>query len=218
MKSICLSLCFVSAFLAIDPLGEKWRKRIDDADATFSNVVAKANNIRHSTVQKANNERLAIYRKTLTDATKSGDLDSAMVLKERLQVAESKSRPKPKGLIRFEGHDYALIEDTVTWHVAKRRCEEMGGHLATFESIEEQVFVYTAAKAGNKPVWIGVSNEEDLTEWTWITGAKATFDGSVLLNDTNREFFSSGLAYWPEDARWNDHNLGAHIGYVCEWE
>lgn len=222
LKTLCCCLCLIAAVSAIaaDQLAEKWQKRIADAEANYAAAVAKADNTRFYAVQKANSDRLNVLKKALSDATKAGDFVAASKLKEQVDAAASDgvSRPKPKNVVKFGGHEYALIEDKVTWHVAKRRCEELGGHLVTFESQPEQAFCLAACKSAMVPVWIGISNEEDKTQFVWVTGTLATVDKSWIFDNANVADFSWGLAYWPPSGQFSDHNLGAHEFFVCEWD
>ena len=47
----------------------------------------------------------------------------------------------PPDAKKFRGHYYKVIGTPMTWHVAGRECEKMGGHLARIESPQEQQFV-----------------------------------------------------------------------------
>jgi len=221
MKSVAIAIVlFCSVVIAADQLAEKWQKRIADAEANYAAAVAKADNTRFYAVQKANSDRLNVLKKALSDATKAGDFVAASKLKEKVDAAEGDgvSRPKPKNVVKFGGHEYALIEDKVTWHVAKRRCEEMGGHLVTFESQNEQSFCLAACQSAKQAAWIGVSNEDDFEQFVWATGDLAKVDSSWQFDNGGERDFSVAIAFWPPSGGFNDHNLGAHIGYVCEWD
>lgn len=79
----------------------------------------------------------------------------------------------------FNGHTYQVIEcDTVngiSWEEAEARCEEMGGHLVTITSQEEQDYVESLIKdAKSKSYHIGMYREDDGEStklgWKWVTG------------------------------------------------
>jgi hypothetical protein len=80
-----------------------------------------------------------------------------------------------------------MIEDTATWHVAKKRCEEMGGHLATIETPEEEAFVLSLMDTIPVPFWLGATDEESEGDWRWIDGAVVKLSHPVLDNDRNAE-------------------------------
>lgn len=199
-------------------LSEKFSKRIDSAEAAYQQAVAKADNTRFYAVQKANSDRVKSLKQALTDATKAGDFDAAMAIKERLTEAEkSGPKDKPKDTVKFGGHDYAICKDTLTWHQAKERCQEMGGHLVTFENQGEQSFVLDYCRRSKVDVWLGATNETEL-RWTWLSGAAVKIDPTWTMDDPYKNLFSGALTYWKDSDTFNDHNLGAHIGYLCEWD
>ena len=78
-----------------------------------------------------------------------------------------------------KSHIYQVIEcDTVngiSWEEAEARCEEMGGHLVTITSQEEQDYVESLIKdAKSKSYHIGMYREDDGEStklgWKWVTG------------------------------------------------
>ncbi|MDB5388980.1 MAG: C-type lectin domain protein [Planctomycetaceae bacterium] len=207
-------------------ISEKWQKRINDAEASYTAAVAKADTVRANAVQKANADRLAVLKKALSEATKAKDEDAIEALKEKVAAGDkekaAKAKPasttRPENAVRLGTHEYAVIPDKLTWHMAKKRCEELGGHLVTFESPEEQDLALRAGKITNAPLWIGATNEANLTEWTWVNGSSVKVDDFAKLDDTSRETISCGIAYSNENRTWSDSNLGNHFGFICEWD
>jgi hypothetical protein len=128
-KSIFLITLICLSSAAAADLSEKWSKRLESADTIYQAAIKKAEDTKSIAVKKATLERVRVLKSAISDATKSGDFTAATELQSRLE-ADGAVRPKPKNTVKFGGHEYALIEETATWHVAKRRCEEMGGHLA----------------------------------------------------------------------------------------
>ena len=56
------------------------------------------------------------------------------------------------------GHKYKVFKEKVTWHEAKKRCEDMGGYLATMTTKGENKFV--AKLTGNDQTWLGATDEK----------------------------------------------------------
>lgn len=208
MAFVSVLLC--TAVFAADSLVEKWQKRIDSADAAYSAAVKKADDTRFYAVQKANADRLTVLKKALTDATKAGDFDAATALKALITAAEKDgvSRPKPKNVVKFGGHEYALIPDKVTWHVAKRRSEEMGGHLVTLENPQESQFVLKLSNNTNS--WAGATDEEEDGIWLWISGESKYFPDHQINGD--------GDHLTTHANAWHDFSATARQSYICEWE
>lgn len=205
----------VSVAFAAD-LAEKWQKRIDTAQAAYTEAVTKADNAYFYAKQKANVDRLKVLRTVLTDATKAGDFDAAMVAKALITSAEEAGtgRPKPKNVIKFGGHEYALIEDKATWHVAKRLCEEMGGHLATVNSPEENARLLAICKSSKAEAWIGATDEAVEGEWKWVDGSRITME----IHQDNRNDIQHYLVFHGMLGTWDDGDGGLRTSYLCEWD
>lgn len=216
MKVQLLGLVFIaSCALAADQVAEKWQKRIDSADAAYSAAVKKADDTRFYAVQKANGDRLTVLKKALTDATKAGDFDAATALKALIVNAEKDgiSRPKPKNVVKFGGHEYALIPDGVTWHVAKRMCEEMGGHLAVIESEVEAAGIADMCRAVTLSAWVGASDEDAEGDWRWLNGSKVNLE----FHRDNANSEEHCLIFYVPKNRWEDLSGSGRNAYLCEW-
>jgi hypothetical protein len=117
----------ISTTLAADKLSEKLEKRLNSTNLNYQAAAVKADNAKFFAVQNGNCERLKVLKSDLMDASKMGDFGASTANSERLATAESAGTvgPKPKNLVRFWKGSYALFENFVTWHVAKRIWEEM---------------------------------------------------------------------------------------------
>lgn len=73
----------------------------------------------------------------------------------------------------FAGHHYRVVDEDVSWHEAKKRCETMGGYLACIESAEEQAFI--AELADGRYLYLGGTDEDEEGEWRWVNGSTWEF-------------------------------------------
>ena len=150
---------------------EKFASEAAKADA----ATAKAEQEATKAKKAAAEIRLKAYKDKLAEITKTGDFDKAQQVKARITQLENEpegeshkpekptKRPRPKDTVKFGGHTYALIKEPATWHVAKLRCEEMGGHLVCIESDKEAEFVSDLCAKGS--YWLGASDEEQEGAW-----------------------------------------------------
>lgn len=210
------SLACLTASIAADKLADKWQKRITDAESAYTFAVTKADNARFFAVQKANGDRLKILKTAMSDATKLGDLEAATTIRDLVKIAEldGVGKPRPKNAVKFAGHEYALIEDKVTWHVAKKRCEEMGGHLATVESDSENSFLLSASQSSKLEPWIGATDEEHEGVWRWVNGSPF----SLTIHKDNFNGIQHYLVYHSMLNTWDDGDGGARNPFICEWD
>ena len=114
----------------------------------------------------------------------------------------------------FNGHYYKVYSLDVSWKEAKTICENLGGHLATITSSEEQAFIETFSTG--KP-WIGATDEKAEGTWEWITGETWDYTnwGSGEPNNSGDEDY---LVLFPR--KWNDlpNTFGEQFGFICEWD
>lgn len=215
---IVLSVSFIAIAVAADTISEKFQKKLEAADAAYQTAVQKAENTKFYAVQKATADRVKVLKQAMTEATKSGDLDAANAFKARIAAAEQAggTRAKPKNVVKFGGHEYALIEEKATWHVAKRICEEMGGHLAAVEAPQEQAFLQELC--GKEGAWVGASDADREGKWQWVTGSPvpAVLQATWVLN--NMDDIEHALVYWPPSGSWEDGIDSHRYAFVCEWE
>lgn len=183
-------------------------------------LVAKAEAESAKSRKLAADARLKAYKERLVEVTKAGDFDKAVAVKARIEQLEKEpdsdrpkptKRPRPKDVVKFGGHTYALIKEPATWHVAKQRCEEMGGHLVCLETAAEDSFVRQLC--GQETVWAGASDEESEGNWVWV------YKGSpvkVAIRLDNAGDADHHLALFGNI--WHDGHAGTRYSFVCEWE
>ena len=211
--SICAEDPPVVKPLLLDPVEDRYSTQVGKAEADFQKVK-----------KTAGDARVKAYKDRLTEVTKAGDFDKAVALKARLVELEKDSevegvkakRPRPKETVKFDKHSYALIRESVTWNVAKRRCEEMGGNLVCLETAREAEFI--SQLCGTNTAWLGASNEEGEHEWRWVSGTPLQPSDAWVLNDSKTEPQKAcGLTYWS-NKQFDDVALNLRLSYVCEWD
>jgi len=132
------------------------------------------------------------------------------------------------------GHSYQVVRGELSWPEAKKRCEEMGGHLVSITSPEEQEFVCSLIAQSGIPVdrrpgtsdqwaewrdklWLGGTDEGSEGRWRWVDGSPWEYapwvpgqpggDGNCLNICPH---FGGG---------WNDGSVKDYflVGFICEW-
>jgi hypothetical protein len=123
----------------------------------------------------------------------------------------------PKESVNFKGHHYLLVDTPATWHVAKRKCEIVGGHLVRIQSSEEQTFIEELLKSckGDR-YWADGSDANIEGVWENSDGIKLTYfnweNGEPNNWNIENELFIS------KNGRWGDQFCGNRVGYICEWD
>jgi hypothetical protein len=120
-------------------------------------------------------------------------------------------------------HLYLLVETPQFWHDARDTCASWGGHLATIQDYNENVFVYRLSSRvpyGTWP-WLGATDEVQDGKWVWVTGEPWSWtiwdhiydpDGIPSSNTYNYLTFSD-----HQNLEWSYLFDGA-APFICEWE
>lgn len=140
----------------------------------------------------------------------------------------------------FKDHFYRVFDTGLTWEEAKLKCEEMGGHLVTINSQEEQEFVQNLLNEGNKNYyWLGAKSSSANNFTSWVTGEVIEYTnydvdepsnsngGESVLSmyrvthpyhlDRNTVGFWNDLPSNGENDRLNFYKK-ENSGYICEWD
>jgi hypothetical protein len=225
MRSAALVTACALLLAADNPLdGDKFLQK---ADEKYDQAAKRAQDAYAKALGEALDTRLKTYRGILAAATKAGDFDRATAVKARINELEQagadtgtpgkkKSKARPTDTVKFGKHEYALIAGPATWHVAKAKCEEMGGHLAIINGAEEADFVKRLC--GTRGSWVGATDELEEGDWRWVDGSavdKAFIGTWFVDNDRDLEHC---LTYWAPTSRWEGGVGSSRYPFVCEWD
>ncbi|MGN0968832.1 MAG: VWA domain-containing protein [Oscillospiraceae bacterium] len=133
---------------------------------------------------------------------------------------------------------YQLFKECLSWEEASRRCQEMGGHLATITSQDEMdLLIAMATDAGAKYIWLGGYTSYDdhgSVFGHWVTGEDFTYQAWAV--DEPSRVDQDGTAEWyimlwniPSLGgwTWNDQrndpaavvtSMADEMAFICEFE
>lgn len=145
-------------------------------------------------------------------------------------------------VIESNDHKYVLYDISLTWHEAKVLAQNLGGHLVTITSADEQSIVEQLLEHGSKKqYWLGLDTSMD----TWITGENISYtnwdpgqpDGLKRADGEFERYIQIYNERNPHPAatqsrrfKWNDifydnTRVGEeeffelqYVGFICEWE
>lgn len=136
----------------------------------------------------------------------------------------------------FNGNRYQVFNlGGYTWQEAEKYCEELGGHLVTITSSEEQEFVTGLLVEDKEFYWIGSRQSEVTGQWFWVTGEDFNYenwapgqpDNDGRSESESREDYAGITGrntYYAGIYEWNDFcNDGGNSGlwdngFICEWD
>jgi len=130
------------------------------------------------------------------------------------------------------GHTYEVItlEASLTWDEAVALAEEMGGHLATITSADENDFIANLVSTdgvgnlerywlGGYQVLPGDGNCEPENCWAWVMGEEWDFTNWEVGEPNNGVGGTQHyLHYWSTPGMWDDmENRAVMSGFVVEY-
>lgn len=127
----------------------------------------------------------------------------------------------PSDAVEFKGHHYYIYNNDVAvgWNEAQVYCAKKGGYLATITSAEEDAFLYSyAVNSGYTSVMFGLSDQNELDNWEWVTGEKLSYE-NWHVGEPNHQNGNEHYGMYYEaftDGKWNDGN-GMDGPFICEW-
>lgn len=153
---------------------------------------------------------------------------------------EVETRFQPVRSVQGMNHSsrYELVKESTSWEEANRRCQEMGGHLATITSQEEMDQIIALAEANDaRYIWLGGYTSYDeygSVFGHWVTGEAFSFQAwserepSRVDKDGTPEWYIMlwnipSLGGWC----WNDQRndpaavvtgMQPRMCFVCEFE
>jgi len=176
--------------------------------------------------------------RTIKALKEEGDPERVLLaMEEKRRFEEARTVPKPcakrppKDAAAFGGHHYKVIGNhRGSWTAPNAKCQELGGHLVTFESREEYDFV--RKMPAGYPCWIGCRYDRDASKWVWVTGTSIaarngaggaacpwdrfagvnpSYEGCMLIRSGRIEF--RGNTGIRKGWSWKEINR-----FICEWE
>ena len=133
-------------------------------------------------------------------------------------------------------HVYELFETGMVWADAKAYCEQLGGHLMTVSSQEEQDILASLLEeeGARNGYWLGgYLNDSD--EYVWVTGEAFTYTNWAPEQPDHHHGTEDCLMVYRNEnygstlGQWNDLDSDGtcqeqvffgldNIGFICEWD
>ena len=139
------------------------------------------------------------------------------------------------GICQYNGHTYRIFDESLNWSDAEAKCEQLGGHLVTITSEDEQLFLETFLNNSNKYSYF-IGGKQTDSDWEWITGESFSYfnwaPGEPNYSGNYMQIFAPKYVEYESDEcvfKWDntdddgDHGFGLkvslnEIGFICEWE
>lgn len=123
----------------------------------------------------------------------------------------------PRNSVEWNGNRYALFNNCSTWSDANAFAEQIGGHLATFSSSDENYAIFNwLYSIGQPDVFFGLSNDNDEKVYKWVTNEPMDFTNwrEGMPDGNGYVYFDPDLL----DGTWSNSIFTANSPYLIEWE
>jgi serine/threonine protein kinase len=125
----------------------------------------------------------------------------------------------------FQGKFYRLFPEKMSWHDARSRCQELGGHLAVVTNDEQNRFLTSLARErGIEMAWLGATDERVEGRWVWVDGTPMRYNSwDVELKQPNNKqglehylvLLVSRRGLWSDQPNQPDQHSP---GFICQWD
>ena len=135
-------------------------------------------------------------------------------------------------IFTYDGHYYAVMNESMPWTDAMEYCASLGGHLVTIQDKFEQDFVINLIKNNPKKntYWIGLTGEDN--HYSWVTGEPMDYenwaDGEPNNSIETVVHLYANVVSKQYAGLWNDtlndfddiysYYSFRNCGMICEWE
>lgn len=154
-----------------------------------------------------------VYATNSTSDIEGDDLYSEM------QKAGIKTPKNVPANAFYYGGSYYAIYHADSINEALNYCDEVGGHLATLTTKEENENVYNyAANNGGEYAFFGFSDAKEEGKWEWVTGEESTYTNWHAGEPDSENSEEDYALFYFGDNSWNDGRMGKESAYICEWE
>ena len=119
----------------------------------------------------------------------------------------------------YNGHAYSLRNEPLCWKDADTACHNIGGHLVTIHSQDENSVVrgLIETNGGCTYTAIGISDFGVPQQWRWTDGTAADYV-NWHRGEPNYGSPLQPYGYMYQDGTWDDGFASNNTPYVCEWD
>lgn len=164
----------------------------------------------------------------ITATTVSGSYNA------RIEMIVTQNIDNPLISVTYDGHDYELYSEFLTWDQAKAYCEKKGGHLATITSEGENNAILQMIQNSSEQTidyegfFIGLSDAGGTQGvYKWVTDETLSYKNWAVGEPSNSKWFAYHEEYQDyclirPSGEWDDvnnyQNCRQKVGFICEYD
>ncbi|NXO00783.1 MRC1 protein, partial [Rhinopomastus cyanomelas] len=107
-------------------------------------------------------------------------------------------------------------ESALTWHQARKSCEQQDAELLSITEIHEQAYIEELTKKFSFEFWIGLNTLNFNSGWQWAGGSPFRFLNWAPGSPSLLPGKTCGMINPRKQAKWENQACNQRLGYVCE--
>ncbi|MDB6069831.1 MAG: hypothetical protein JWL81_1002, partial [Verrucomicrobiales bacterium] len=166
-------------------------------------------------------DSLVHYRNCWIRETTSSSLTLAnpAAAAPKIGMAAAAGRPLgvPPDATPFNGKWYRFYEEKMLWRMAKKRSEDLRGHLVFIPDAATNEFLTNLCR--NRAFWAGATDEKSEGRWLWLDGTPLDYNNWGADQPDNSRGREDFLLVSPKGSWIDNANDGTDTrGFICEWD
>ncbi|NXY83056.1 MRC1 protein, partial [Alcedo cyanopectus] len=110
-------------------------------------------------------------------------------------------------------------QSALTWHQARKSCQQQNAELLSVTEIHEQMYLRDLIDSKRSPLWIGLNSLNLNSGWQWSGGIPFRYLNWAPGRSPEPESQKLCAVLNPRrDAKWENQPCELKVGYICKKE
>lgn len=138
------------------------------------------------------------------------------------QINETKYTPVKT--VEYNDNKYEFYNNCISWELAKKICEQKGGHLVTIQNLSENNMIHDNINTLGLPeYWIGLADREKEGKYTWTNNESVLYLNWEKNQPDNDKGIENYCNIYSSSGKWNDlpnyaPTILKNCGFICEYD
>ena len=123
--------------------------------------------------------------------------------------------PQPSESLTYNGSEYLLLDEALTWEEAQARAQSLGGNLVTVNDAAEEAWLKQSFS--NESAWIGISDSAQEGDFRWASGEAVDYTNWAAGEpDDYAGTQDYGTLNYGDARQWNDEHSYTRLKGIVE--
>ncbi|KGL73954.1 Macrophage mannose receptor 1, partial [Tinamus guttatus] len=108
------------------------------------------------------------------------------------------------------------LESALTWHQARKSCQQQNAELLSITDIHEQIHLKALTENTDSALWIGLNRLDLRSGWEWIGGSALRYLNWAPGNPSPEPGKICAVLNPETKAKWQNWECDQKLGYICK--